>query len=180
MKKILLFVLITLTTVFVSNAQETYSITSVQIKDPNSGSWSEPMDYSKLNLTRKYWGADGTLVSSTIYPLRDGIGAGRNNTERIIQNIKTTDNIFKTDYTLYAAFACLTYQGGNYGDWYLPSKYESNLLYLQKTLLGMSGMYWTSNDYASRDAYYQNFSTGSFVGQTKNYAAYNVRPIRSF
>jgi hypothetical protein len=54
MKKILLFVLITLTTVFVSNAQETYSITSVQIKDPNSGSWSELMDYSKLNLTRKY------------------------------------------------------------------------------------------------------------------------------
>jgi hypothetical protein len=132
------------------------------------------------DFTGKYFGADGTLVSSSIYPLRDGIGAGRNNTERIIQNIKTTDNIFKTDYSLYAAFACLTYQGGNYGDWYLPSKYESNLLYLQKTLLGMSGMYWTSNDYASRDAYYQNFSTGSFVGQTKNYAAYNVRPIRSF
>ena len=132
------------------------------------------------DFTGKYFGADGTLVSSSIYPLRDGIGAGRNNTERIIQNIKTTDNIFKTDYTLYAAFACLTYQGGNYGDWYLPSKYESNLLYLQKTLLGMSGMYWTSNDYASRDAYYQNFSTGLFVGQTKNYAAYNVRAIRSF
>ena len=132
------------------------------------------------NLTGKFWGADGTLVSSTIYPLRDGIGAGRNNTERIIQNIKASDNIFKSDYTSYAAYVCLTYQGGNYGDWYLPSKYESNLLYLQKTLLGMSGMYWTSNDYASRDAYYQNFSTGSFVGQTKNYAAYNVRPIRSF
>jgi hypothetical protein len=132
------------------------------------------------DFTGKYFGADGTLVSSSIYPLRDGIGAGRNNTERIIQNIKTTDNIFKTDYTLYAALACLTYQGGNYGDWYLPSKYESNLLYLQKTLLGMSGMYWTSNDYAARDAYYQNFSTGLFVGQTKNYASYNVRPIRSF
>lgn len=50
MKKILLFVLITLTTVFVSNAQKTYSITRVQIKDPNSGSWSELMTYSKLNL----------------------------------------------------------------------------------------------------------------------------------
>jgi hypothetical protein len=50
MKKILLFVLITLTTVFVSNAQRNYSITRVQIKDPNSGSWSELMTYSKLNL----------------------------------------------------------------------------------------------------------------------------------
>jgi hypothetical protein len=49
MKKILLFVLITLTTVFVSNAQRNYSITRVQIKDPNSGSWSELMTYSGKN-----------------------------------------------------------------------------------------------------------------------------------
>ena len=133
------------------------------------------------NLTGKFWGADGTLVSSTIYPLRDGIGAGRNNTERIIQNIKTSDNIFKSDYTLYAAYVCLTYQGGNYGDWYLPSKYELNLLYLQKSIIGwVSGNYWSSNDYAPRDAYYLDFSSGLFVGMTKNYQGNSVRPIRSF
>jgi len=133
------------------------------------------------NLTGKFWGADGTLVSSTIYPLRDGIGAGRNNTERIIQNIKSSDNIFKSDYTLYAAYVCLTYQGGNYGDWYLPSKYELNLLYLQKSVIGwVSGNYWSSNDYATRDAYYLDFSTGLFVGMTKNYQGNGVRPIRSF
>jgi len=133
------------------------------------------------NLTGKFWGADGTLVSSTIYPLRDGIGAGRNNTERIIQNIKASDNIFKSDYTSYAAYVCLTYQGGNYGDWYLPSKYELNLLYLQKSIIGwVSGNYWSSNDYATRDAYYLDFSTGLFVGMTKNYQGNSVRPIRSF
>ncbi len=133
------------------------------------------------NLTGKFWGADGTLVSSTIYPLRDGIGAGRNNTERIIQNIKSSDNSFKSDYTLYAAYVCLTYQGGNYGDWYLPSKYELNLLYLQKSVIGwVSGNYWSSNDYATRDAYYLDFSTGLFVGMTKNYQGNSVRPIRSF
>jgi hypothetical protein len=133
------------------------------------------------NLTGKFWGADGTLVSSTIYPLRDGIGAGRNNTERIIQNIKSSDLLFKSDYTLYAAYVCLTYQGGNYGDWYLPSKYELNLLYLQKSVIGwVSGNYWSSNDYGTRDAYYLDFSTGSFVGMTKNYQGNGVRPIRSF
>ena len=133
------------------------------------------------NLTGKFWGADGTLVSSTIYPLRDGIGAGRNNTERIIQNIKASDNIFKSDYTSYAAYVCLTYQGGNYGDWYLPSKYELNLLYLQKSIIGwVSGNYWSSNDYAPRDAYYLDFSSGLFVGMTKNYQGNSVRPIRSF
>ncbi len=132
------------------------------------------------DLTGKFWGADGTLVSTTTYPLRDGIGAGRNNTERIIQNIKSSDNLYKSDYTYYAAFVCATYQGGNFGDWYLPSKYESNLLYLQKTLLSMSGFYWTSIDYGTRDAYYQDFSTGLFVGMTKNYQSNNVRPIRMF
>ena len=51
MKKILLLVLISLLIAIVSNAQsKTYSITKVQIKDPNSGSWSELMTYSKLNL----------------------------------------------------------------------------------------------------------------------------------
>lgn len=51
MKKLSLLFLITLYTALVSNAQtNTYSITRVQIKDPNSGSWSELMTYSKLNL----------------------------------------------------------------------------------------------------------------------------------
>jgi hypothetical protein len=135
---------------------------------------------ASANLTGKYWGVDGTLVNSTVYPLRDGIGAGRNNTERIIQNIKSSDILYKSDYTLYAAYACLTFQDGNYGDWYLPSKYELSLLYLQKTLFGMSGMYWSSNDGATRDAWCHNFDAGTTFLNTKNYFQMNVRPIRSF
>jgi hypothetical protein len=135
---------------------------------------------ASANLTGKYWGADGTQVSSSVYPLRDGIGAGRNNTERIIQNIKSSDILFKSDYTSYAAYACLTLQDGNYGDWYLPSKYELSLLYLQKTLLGMSGMYWSSNDGATRDAWCHNFDAGTTYLNTKNYFQMNARPIRSF
>ncbi len=132
------------------------------------------------NLTGKYWGADGTQVNSSVYPLRDGIGAGRNNTERIIQNIKSSDIIFKSDYTSYAAYVCLTFQDGNYGDWYLPSKYELYLLYLQKTLLSMSGMYWSSNDGATRDAWCYNFDAGTTYLNTKNYFQMNARPIRIF
>jgi hypothetical protein len=135
---------------------------------------------SSANLTGKYWGTDGTLVSSSVYPLRDGIGAGRNNTERIIQNIKSSDILFKSDYTLYAAYACLTLQDGNYGDWYLPSKYELSLLYLQKTLLSMTGVYWSSNDGATRDAWCHNFDSGTTFLNTKNYFQVNARPIRSF
>ena len=66
--------------------------------------------------------------------VRDGIGAGEFNTERIIANQATG---------AYAAQICANYQGGNYGDWYLPSKYELNLMYLnigQGNALGLGNV----------------------------------------
>lgn len=52
MKKLSFLLLITLFTAIVSNAQtNTYSITKIQIKDPNTGNWNELMTFSKLNLT---------------------------------------------------------------------------------------------------------------------------------
>ena len=134
------------------------------------------------DLTSKYWGADGT----NIYCYRDGVGAGIFNTERIIQNIKSSDIMYKSDYSQYAAYACATYQGGNFGDWYLPSKYELNLLYLKKDLVGGFSVttYWSSNEYYAigdyRNAYCLNFADGSSYATTKNYFYINVRPIRSF
>jgi len=79
--------------------------------------------------------------------VRDGIGAGEFNTERIIANQATG---------AYAAQICANYQGGNYGDWYLPSKYELNLMYLsigQGNALGLgnvggfaNNVYWSSTE----------------------------------
>jgi hypothetical protein len=129
------------------------------------------------DLGSKKWGTDGTLI----YSIRDGIGAGKYNTERIIQNIKSTDIGYTSDYTQYAAYVCATYKGGDFADWYLPSKYELNLLYLQKTVVGgFSGYYWTSSEYASRDVTHQNFTDGNNSGGMTKSLTRNVRPIRSF
>lgn len=110
---------------------------------------------------------------TTTNAVRDGIGAGMYNTERIIANQGTGS---------YAAQLCANYQGGGYGDWYLPSKYELNLLYLQKDVVGgfADDLYWSSTELGSIDAWLQDFVNGDqFSGVSKN-ATYYVRAVRAF
>ena len=104
--------------------------------------------------------------------VRDGISAGIFNTERIISN---------QGGGAYAAQICANYKGGNYGDWYLPSKYELNLLYQQKTVVGgfANGNYWSSSEVDNYYAWFQSFSNGLQTNLNKYYSVY-VRAIRAF
>jgi hypothetical protein len=111
--------------------------------------------------------------NTTTNAVRDGIGAGKFNTERIIAN---------QGPGAYAAQICANYQGGNYGDWYLPSKYELNLLYLQKTVVGgfaSNNYYWSSTEYINYDAWDQAFSNGSQDNANKSSTSF-VRAVRAF
>ena len=102
----------------------------------------------------------------------DGIKIGRTNTDATIAFVGAGS---------YAAQACAQYLGGGYGDWYLPSKYELNLLYLQKAVVGGFGgsIYWTSTDIDALNADIQLFSDGtqSISGKSGTWA---VRAIRRF
>ncbi len=104
--------------------------------------------------------------------VRDGVNGGQTNTERII---------IQAGAGSYAAQLCANYQGGNYGDWYLPSKYELNLLYLQKAVVGgfASNVYWSSTETSSSDAWDQYFYTGLQTNYDKN-NTYYVRAVRAF
>lgn len=112
--------------------------------------------------------------------VRDGIGAGEFNTERIIANQATG---------AYAAQICANYQGGNYGDWYLPSKYELNLMYLnigQGNALGLGNVggfasiaYWSSTEFGNATAWGQDFANGSQFNYFKFDSNY-VRAVRAF
>jgi hypothetical protein len=103
--------------------------------------------------------------------VRDGIGAGIFNTERIIANQSAPG----------AAQLCANFQGGGYGDWYLPSKYELNLLYLQKAAVGGfdDAYYRSSTEYDYDNAWIQFFSNGSQEYANKDFGFY-VRAIRAF
>jgi hypothetical protein len=109
-----------------------------------------------------YWGAAITTNAK-----RDGIGAGIYNTERIIITGNTG-----------AAQLCGDLQYGNYGDWYLPSKYELNLIYLQNSnIFNSIDLFWSSTEYSSASAWAQNFFTGSQItsGKSNSYFYLAVR-----
>ena len=68
-----------------------------------------------------------------------------------------------------------------YGDWYLPSKHELNLLYLQKNVVGgfANSVYWSSTENGNGDAWGQAFSNGYQASYGKD-GTYYVRAVRAF
>jgi hypothetical protein len=98
---------------------------------------------------------------------------GERNTDRIITS---------QGHGSYAALLCANYTGGGYGDWYLPSKYELNLLYQQKAVVGgfaTSGNYWSSTEDGSYYAWFQNFYHGDQNAWDKA-NTFRVRAVRAF
>jgi hypothetical protein len=114
----------------------------------------------------------------------DGVGAGKANTAMIIANQGNGDG------STYAARICNEYSvavdGVTYGEWYLPSKFELNLLYLQKSVAGsftsISGYYWSSTEWLTGVSWVQRFTDGGQSGGDKNNSqpSSGVRAIRSF
>jgi hypothetical protein len=110
----------------------------------------------------------------------DGINAGKMNTAVLIP-----DYIFGMQTGDFAATTCTNYSvnvgGVQYGDWYLPSKYELNLLYLHKNSVGgfTQNFYWSSNENLKDSAWGQRFLDG-YQQSSNKIAIYYVRAIRSF
>ena len=88
-----------------------------------------------------------------------------------------------------AAELCLDLTLGGYSDWYLPSKYELNLMYRnigQGNALGLGNVgvfpdyyYWSSTEIGYDLAWVQYFGSGSQLGLNKDNFG-NVRAIRAF
>jgi hypothetical protein len=112
----------------------------------------------------------------------DGISSGQNNSEKIAGAQGKTDQ--------YAARLCLDHSvtSGSvvYDDWYLPSKFELNLLFQQRIVLGGfntgSGIYWSSTESTTTpgtSAWEQEFRFGSQYEDDKDLTD-QVRCIRKF
>jgi len=110
----------------------------------------------------------------------DGLYAGSMNTAMIVAT-QMNDN----QNGNFAAKVCADYSvtvgGVTYGDWYLPSKYELNLLYIQRTVVGgfANTNYWSSTENGVSAAWGQAFYNSLQYNFTKGDPGY-VRAVRAF
>ena len=110
----------------------------------------------------------------------DGLYAGEMNTTMIVA-LQMTDNQSGNFAAKVCADFSVTDGGVTYGDWYLPSAFELNLLFLQKNAVGNfnSVFYWSSTEINDSFARVQSFANGSATSIAKNQIN-RVRAIRRF
>tara|TARA_R110001606_G_scaffold294759_1_gene442439 strand:+ start:211 stop:1128 length:918 start_codon:yes stop_codon:yes gene_type:complete len=120
----------------------------------------------------------------------NGVYAGKaNNTIIIATHAAIGDND-----DVYAARICneLTTVENNitYGDWYLPSEFELNLMYQNRTIINttanansgesfINDVYWSSTEFSNSRALIINFANGQETDVLKS-VSNNVRAIRAF
>jgi len=99
------------------------------------------------------------------------VGTGASNTQKIVNALGSTGQ--------YAALLCDKYKSGIYKDWYLPSKNEMNLIYQQKSMIGISREYWRTYAASLGKAWDQEFGGGFQFKDSKKFTL-NVRAVSSF
>jgi len=103
------------------------------------------------------------------------IGTGNANTNTIVASQGAGS---------YAAKLCADLVLNTYSDWYLPSKDELNLMYVNLKSNSMGGFaassYWSSSENYNYYAWNQFFSNGNQYSYSYKYYTYYVRAVRAF
>lgn len=116
--------------------------------------------------------APWALTLTSIGASGQNVGTGQANTSAIVLN---------QGAGTYAAKLCDDLVLNSYSDWYLPSMYELEKLYLSKSLIGgfALGFYWSSSEDNTNSAWLQSFNSNSQTTGTKT-SNYFVRAVRAF
>ena len=147
-------------------------------------------DYTHIFGYHRPDGAGAVLVGTGT-----GIGSGKTNTEALVSAMGnnayitfTLENSNTTDQ--YAAKLCsdhvVTNDGEVYDDWFLPSRDELNLMYVNLYLNESGGFpvnnnyYWSSSEDSAHLAYLHYFDSNDRSAYNRNYSVAKVRPIRAF
>lgn len=123
-------------------------------------------------------GADTNEFKWSNIEVATGVNSGTDGALNLANLLVLQEN--NVSFETPAASACEELEAGGYDDWYLPSKYELQLLLSNKHLMrGLVNMpYWSSTESNSTKAYAANMSTASMVEFSKTDATY-VRCVRT-
>ena len=120
------------------------------------------------------WISGGATATTLNGNTGTGIGTGSDNSAFIKAQADHIDS---------GALVCENYTGGGFTDWFLPSKDELDLMYinLHVNLIGAytANPYWSSSEDNATQAWIQNFGSGAQIGNAKGNSAY-IRPVRAF
>ncbi len=176
------------------HAKTTSGLNSYSVGDFAHGGivfWVDQTGQHGLVCVKEDQGTEVKWFAGTyMFTLATGNGpfSGKMNTTIIIANQGEGDS------SNYAARMCgelqITEGGKTYGDWYLPSKKELELMYQNKATIdataGTNGgsalaseIYWSSTDGSTGSAWMQYFDTGVQEIRNKNLAN-RVRAVRAF
>jgi|GEM_PF-1545151 len=113
---------------------------------------------------------------TTIGTTSQNVGTGNTNTNMIINQVGHTDS---------AANACKQTSVNGYGDWFLPSLGELNLMFSNLKALGVGGFvnnyYWSSSENPDKWAFVKAFYLyGEVTNNQKNLTNLPTRCIRKF
>lgn len=119
--------------------------------------------------TGAQWGCIMTSIPGT----SKDVGTGQANTTAIVNGCSTAG---------IAARICDDLVLSGYSDWFLPSKDEMNLMYLQQNIIGgfANTVYWNSTEYNASYAWNQTFPSGLQTLTMKDGNTWHVRAVRAF
>jgi hypothetical protein len=113
----------------------------------------------------------------TTWSYASGIYGGAQNTKKSIARAVANSS------TCPAASVCDNLASGGYTDWYLPSKDELDMMYVNLHLQGLGGFannyYWSSTENDFTNAWVQNFFNGNQDYLSKHVSNF-VRAVRAF
>jgi hypothetical protein len=149
-------------------------------KGNNSGGWRYLEAAPVGTEFTAQWGTYEKGVAGT----KSEVGSGRENTRLIVGRLRFLEETGK------AAQLCVGLNVNGHSDWFLPSKDELNLMYINLGQMGLGGfgdkIYWSSSEYNKQFACSQRVSDGSQYQYTVNYKDYgkigtlSVRAVRAF
>ncbi|MDX9940068.1 MAG: DUF1566 domain-containing protein [Sphaerochaetaceae bacterium] len=125
--------------------------------------------------------------SNLVVGTETAMGTGQANTEELVSVMGS--NVYPgstgtTPTTNYAARICEDYTLDEYADWFLPSKDELNLMYLnlKAELIGgfSDNYYWSSSESTASTAWGQDFGNGYQGSGYLRDGNFCIRPVRAF